>query len=160
MTKIIQLSKGQVALVDDWRYEELNQWGWSAQWDEQTKSYYASRRTGTRSAQKKVYMHRHIAGTPKGLDCDHINGHTLDNQEHNLRNATRLQNMINSGPRSTNKLKQKYISPHKGGGYVVKIRRAQKNVFYKWFKHIEDAIAARDAAVQKFDGAFAYRGES
>src|SRR5262245_17085577 len=41
LMKTIKLTQGQVALVDDWRYEELNRWKWHAYWDERTQSFYA-----------------------------------------------------------------------------------------------------------------------
>lgn len=44
-----------------------------------------------------VYMHRLIAGTPKGLETDHRNGDGLDNRRANLRIATPSQNSANMG---------------------------------------------------------------
>lgn len=41
------------------------------------------------------YMHRLIAGTPPGLETDHINGDGLDNRRENLRVATASQNSAN-----------------------------------------------------------------
>lgn len=158
MTKIMQLTQGQVALVDDWRFEELSRWKWSAQWNEKTKSFYAVRTEGSRLSQKKVYMHRQVANTPHGMECDHINRNTLDDQEHNLRNVTHSQNALNRGPQINNQLREKCISPH-SSGYKVRIRRDGKLLFDKWFKDLDEAIAARDAAIKDSHGEFAYRGE-
>lgn len=44
-----------------------------------------------------VYMHRLIAGTPEGMETDHVNGDGLDNRRANLRLATPSQNRANMG---------------------------------------------------------------
>jgi hypothetical protein len=157
VTKQIQLTQGQVAQVDDWRYEELSQWKWQAQWNKYTRSFYALRSEGTGLFRKHIHMHREIAHTPKGLDCDHINHDTLDCQEHNLRNATRSQNQMNSRVRSDNKLAQKGICPH-GSGYRVQVKKDGRYVFDKTFRTLDEAIAARDEAVKKFHGEYSYQG--
>ncbi len=154
--KQIPLTRGQVALVDDWHYEELSQWKWYAHWEPKTKSFYAVRMEG-KNPRREVRMHRQVAGTPKGLLCDHKNRNTLDNQEHNLRNATNSQNMMNSPCRSDNKLGEKCISRHYGG-YLVRVYKNKRSVFCKTFRTLYDAIAARDVAVSQFHGEYSYQG--
>ena len=154
--KIIELTQGQVALVDDWRYEELSRWKWFARWDPHTKSFYAARKEGW--PQRTIQMHRQIMNTPDGVLCDHVNHNTLDNQEHNLRNATQSQNQMNGRVRSNNKLGQKCISPHHTG-YLVRVMKDGERVFSKTFHTLDEAIAARDDAIRQFHGEYAYRGE-
>src|SRR6185436_7769812 len=101
MTKQIALTQGQVAIVDDWRYDELNHWKWQAHYDPRTKSYRAARMEGR--PQKRIYMSRQIMNTPDDQECDHANHNTLDNQEHNLRNATHVNNSQNRMMFSNNK---------------------------------------------------------
>lgn len=153
--KTIILTKGQIALVDDWRYEELNQWKWSAMWNKHTKSFYAVRTED----KKSILMHRQIMSTPKELQCDHRNHNTLDNQEHNLRNTTNSENNMNTHARSDNRLGQRCIKAH-GSGYQVRISKNKAYVFCKTFRSINDAIAARDAAIKQFHGEYAYHEES
>ena len=155
MTKQIALTQGQVALVDDWRYEELNQWEWYAQWNKATRSFYAMRREGKRPFQQMIQMHRQIMNTPKGMECDHRNHDTLDYQEHNLRNVTHSQNMMNTGVRSDNQLGEKdvWLSRNR---YRVTVTKDGARVFDKSFPTLEEAIAARDAAIKKHHGEFAY----
>jgi hypothetical protein len=159
MTKTIQLTQGQVALVDDWRYEELSQWNWQAHWNKGTRSFYAERTEGKRPFRKSIQMHRQIMNTPKTMQCDHIDHNTLDNQEHNLRNATYSQNQMNSHIRVDNKLNERCINV-RPNGYLVQIKAGGKYVFTKIYGTLDEAIAARDAAIQEFHGDFAYRGES
>lgn len=45
---------------------------------------------------RTVGLHRVIAGTPKGLVTDHINGNTYDNRRANLRHATYGENRKNT----------------------------------------------------------------
>ena len=156
--KIIELTQGQVALVDDWRYEELSRWKWFAQWNPKTKSFYAVRTEGKKPFRRAIQMHRQIMNTPKGLQCDHINHNTLDNQEHNLRNVTLSQNQMNGRVRSNNKLGQKYISPHRKL-YRARIRIDGKYVLSAYFQTLDEALAARDEAIRRWHGEYAYRGE-
>lgn len=148
----ISLTQGQVAVVDDWRYEELSQWKWHAYWDPHTQSFYATRNVRGST----VSMHRQIMNTPKGMICDHINHDTLDNQEHNLRNVTYSQNALNARPKRKNKLNQKNICIHKNG-FRVRVTLKGKMVFSKYFGSLHDALAARDTAVEQFHGEYAYQ---
>lgn len=100
-------------------------------------------------------MHRQIMNTPKNMKCDHINHNTLDNQEHNLRNATNSQNGMNARASSNNQLGQKCISPYPRG-YRVVVRKDGEDVFNKTFRTLDKAITARDEAVKKYHGEFAY----
>lgn len=100
--KSIQLTHGQVTLVDDADFEWLNQWTWHAHIAKGSAKYYAcrfpSRKLGPR---KMIHMAALIMGESVGLP-DHINGNGLDNQRHNLRLATHSQNGMNSKVASNN----------------------------------------------------------
>jgi len=86
MTKEIQLTKGQVALVDDEDYEKLSTTKWRA------VSYgYAISIDG----EKGLLMHRVIMNAKKGEIVDHKNHNTSDNRKENLRIVTHAQNMMN-----------------------------------------------------------------
>lgn len=97
--KTINLTQGQVALVDDEDYEWLSQHKWYARWSRHTSSFYALRgvlkNEGERG--KSIYMVREILGFKQGDNhqSDHRNHNTLDNQRHNLRGCTHQQNMQN-----------------------------------------------------------------
>lgn len=155
--KEIQLTQGQVALVDDEDFEYLNQWRWCIRWSKNTQSYYAMR-TEYKPFQKTIYMHRVIVNTPKGLECDHINHDTLDNQKHNLRNITHSQNMMNRRTQSNNKLGVKGVFKY-GSVFRAQVRKDGKIVFDKTFTALGDAIVAHDDAIKKYHGEFTYQPE-
>ena len=95
MTKEIPLTQGKVALVDDEDYPELSKYNWYA--DKIGNSFYAVRMAPKHPLENRstILMHRVIAGTPSGLDTDHINGDGLDNRKENLRIVTHRKNLQN-----------------------------------------------------------------
>lgn len=98
--KEIPLTKGCVALVDDADYERLMQHKWHA---------FVSR-SGPRAVRNapmikgirgpRIYMSRQIVDAPKGMDVDHRDHNTLNDQRANLRVCTRSQNMGNTRKRA------------------------------------------------------------
>jgi len=96
--KVIYLTQGQFALVDDEDYEWLNQWKWYAAWYPCTKSYYAQRaESKPGGGECTVRMHRLILGLRHGdkREVDHIHHDTLDNRRSQLRIVTHQQNAFN-----------------------------------------------------------------
>lgn len=89
MAKTIPLTQGKVAIVDDCDYAELSKYKWCFH------KRYAIRNVKANGKCKQVYMHRVIAGTPDGMETDHVNGDSLDNRRCNLRWATTAQNQAN-----------------------------------------------------------------
>jgi len=104
--KLIKLSKGYFAKVDDESYDYLNQWKWHYQpMISQGRAIggYAQRWTYIRHPVDReyikkvaVHMHRLVLNAPDDLIVDHINGDGVDNQKANLRLATTLQNCRNT----------------------------------------------------------------
>ena len=156
MTKKIKLTQGQYALVSDHRYEELNQWKWYAKWNENTKSYYAVRNVGRSPHQHQVHMSRQIMNTPNDLIADHINGDTLDNQDHNLRNVTYSQSAINRGKRK-NKTGHKNIRASSHGTFAVTLKAGGKT-FFKSVKTLGEAVSLRDKMRKEIQGEYVRRG--
>lgn len=94
--KLIPLSQGQFAQVDDDIYRFLIHWKWSAKYDKHTKTYYAFRAFWVNKKCYQVLMHRFIFGqTNPKIKIDHIDHNGLNNQEHNLREGNNQQNAFN-----------------------------------------------------------------
>lgn len=91
--KLIYLSQGQVAKVDDADFDWLSKWKWCAKYDPTQSKYYAVRWQGKSG---NLSMARAILGAVDSpLQVDHRNGDSLDNRRENLRLATPSQNTAN-----------------------------------------------------------------
>ena len=96
--KTIELTRGQVAIVDDEDYEWLNQWKWFAQYTPHTRTYYAARNTPKgKGKQTVLIMARVICGLKRGnkREVDHKNHKSLDNRKVNLRICSHQENSCN-----------------------------------------------------------------
>ena len=97
--RLIPLTQGKFAKVDDADYQELISYNWIFNNGYAFRHLSLDRSTGKRS---RIMMHRQLMNTPKGMDTDHINRDRLDNRRSNLRVCTRSQNMANKGLKSNN----------------------------------------------------------
>jgi len=86
--KLLNLTKGKQAKVDDEDFEMLSEIRWRASnhgHTDRCDKFYA-RNDGV------GYMHRYLMACPKDMVVDHVNGDGLDNQKSNLRLLTRGEN--------------------------------------------------------------------
>lgn len=150
--KLLPLTLGMFAKVDDADYEELSKRKWHAHKSDET--YYAATVTNGRGC---TLLHRILMGKPeKGMCVDHANRDSLDNQRANLRFCTRSQNNINrrtrrtiGGLRGTSKLSGNRVKP-----WVAEIYHEGKKVRLGTFTTAEEAHEAYAAASKKYHGAF------
>lgn len=70
MTKLIFLTTGHAAVVDDDDYVWLSHWKWRL-----SINGYAVRSSGNGKA---IFMHREVNKTPIGFETDHVNRNKLD----------------------------------------------------------------------------------
>src|SRR6185437_652281 len=118
-TRLIPLTQGQFAIVDDSDFEWVSQWTWQAQWNPQTRSFYAIRTSSVANGKRPttLRMHREILGLSLGDPrlADHIkSGDTLNNSRSNLRIATNFQNQHNRRRRRDSSSGFKGVTPYQG----------------------------------------------
>lgn len=95
--KLIPLTQGQYAMVDDEDYDHLMQWKWYAKKSKKRKQTYAAR------SEKTILMHRIVCKANKGELVDHKDHNGLNNQKINLRKCTTSQNCANRIPSGSSK---------------------------------------------------------
>jgi hypothetical protein len=157
MTKLIKLTQGQFAIVDDKNFEWLNQWKWFAQ--KNKKTFYACRNLPTTRDGKrpKVWMHRLILNiSDNNIIGDHRDRNGLNNIESNLRVADDLQSTTNRGKFKNSSSIYIGVSCDKDKyGWIAQIQKNKKKMYLGYFKNeIDAAKAYNDAAIRMF-GEFA-----
>lgn len=147
--KVIELDKGQAAIVDDEDFESLAQYRWFF-----SRKGYVTRRITKDGKRILLMMHRVIMGATHDQQVDHKNMNRLDNRRENLRFATRSQNGANSKARSSNRLGIKGVCA-RHGKFTAQINSMGKNTHLGTFDTAEEASAAYFSAAVKLHGEFA-----
>lgn len=153
--KIIPLTQGKEALVDDKDYDRLSQWKWYAH--RRSDFWYAERQVRvTPNKQRALKMHREIMLTPKGMMTDHINHDGLDNRRANLRVCSHAQNMQNSRSAKNSSSLYKGVSfDKKSGKWDVRIHIDGGQCFLGRFHCELDAAEVYDNKAREEYGEFA-----
>lgn len=141
--KIIPLTKGKHAMVDDRDHKRLSKHKWSACFS--GWGYYAVRM----EAGRRIYMHREIMKTPKGKETDHLNGDGLDNRRKNLRVCTRSENGSNRPYLASNNTSGStgVTFYRRTGKWMAQMKRGKRNICLGYFDKKADAIKARVKAL-------------
>lgn len=153
--KLIKLTKGKFAKVDDSNFDYLNQWKWHiSAYGYATRTTYSGHGHKTRKV-IVIYMHRLILNVQKGMEVDHINYNPLDNRRSNIRIVTRSQNMMNR------KLLKNNTSGFKGVSWNKRIRRwsveltfNQKKIHIGHYQDIKIAAKKYDEKAKELFGEY------
>lgn len=150
--KLIPLTQGKFAMVDDCNYDWLMQWRWYANKGRSDKTFYA-RRNGTVNGKRiTILMHREILGATKDAMIDHIDHNGLNCLMENLRPCTQQENMKNISPRG----KSKYLGVScKRNIFIAQICTSGEVLYLGSFKIEEEAAKRYDVAAAFFHGEFA-----
>jgi hypothetical protein len=151
--KIIELTKGQTAIVCDCHYETVSGEKWRACrcWK---KLVYAVRSIMVDGKKKVILMHSVINNTPPGMFTDHINGNPLDNRCCNLRSVTVQQNNLNKGKYSNNTSGFKGVTKTRNK-WQAKLKIDGKDKYLGSFDSPEEAAIAHDIGARKYHGEYA-----
>lgn len=142
--KLIYITGGKVAKVDDLDFDSLN-----------SRKWFLSRgyATSCEGPVKKMKMHQVILGKRYGFEIDHIDGDRMNNCRDNLRFGTHAKNMRNLPPRKWLKFKGVGIN---GTGWSARIRWSGGNAFHLGTFSTEEAAArAYDRKAHQLDPEFA-----
>lgn len=153
MSKLIQLTQGKVAIVDDEDFENLNKNKWYY------SKGYAGRKNKIKGPDygKLIYMHREVMDAPEGKQVDHKNHKKLDNRKENLRICSNAENNWNKSFTKRNKIGEKgvwYIKNDNKYGAMIK-----KNGVTYWigsFQTKEEAAAKYREKAKELHGEFVY----
>jgi hypothetical protein len=148
-TRMVPLTQGMYAKVDEGEYDRLAQNAWVY-----TAHGYAARKP---NQSELIPMHREIMSTPPGMVADHINGNRLDNRRANLRNCTHAENCRNRGAhvrQKTSQYKGVYRDKSADRWYAC-ARFNKKRYWLGTFYSEEEAARAYDAKAKELYGDFA-----
>lgn len=153
---LIELTKGQVAIIDDEDYQLIAKHRWHAN-EYRPKLFRAVARTSRKEGHKSIYMHRLLLGvTDVNTHVDHIDGNPLNNRRNNLRICTNHQNRYNSKTPSTNTTGYKGVYLNKyNGRYYAYISSNNIRTSLGGYSSPEDAYAAYCKAAHEMHGVFA-----
>lgn len=157
MIRVIELTQGQIALVDEEDFERVSQRKWYAKWDKRKNNFYAvTNLRNDEGARKTVSMNNYIMQTPEGMKTDHIYGYaTLDNRRANLRVCTSAENLQNTGKYNTNTSGFKGVSWHKSHKkWVAQIQVNNKKIHLGYFNSPEEAHAVYCRFALELHGTF------
>lgn len=148
--KLIPLTQGKFAMVDDADYDWLNHYKWYAH--RRRKAFYAGRHVQGR----EVSMHQIVAAVMGIFRADHADRNGLNNQRHNLRPATGSQQGANRGLGMNNTSGFRGVSWWTTGKrWHAQICKDKKIRHLGYFNTAEEAARAYDSAASELHGEFA-----
>lgn len=157
----VPLSRGKVALVSPEDAPRVLAHKWSYHTGTKGKGY-ACRNLRVVLAngaikQRTMLLHRFVIDAAPDVEIDHVDGDGLNCQRHNLRVATRAQNVANTGPRRNGRMAYKgvYFRSDRNR-YRAEITIDGKRRDLGTYPTAAQAAVAYDAAAYAAWGEFAY----
>lgn len=147
----VPLGNGKQAIVDASDVELVAGVNWCISF----RGYAVRSQRDQQGIKRTIYMHRVIAGTPSGMETDHISMDRLDNRSSNLRVATTSENGFNRCATVKNKSGFKGVSwDTRRGKWVAQIAVNGKRSSLGYFDIVEEAATAYAIASAKMHGEF------
>lgn len=146
---------GKFVLLSDQDYKWINQWTWHVDW----RGYAIRNVWIIENGMKKcitIQMHALINQTPKGFDTDHKNRNRLDNQRHNLRTATEVDNARNQGKKSKKNRYKGVYTQALSGRFIVMCSIHKRNECWGTYDTEDFAAHVHDYVANKYHGDYAY----
>ena len=108
---------------------------------------------------KVIFQHRLIMQCDDNQEVDHINHVTYDNRRSNLRIVTSSQNKMNTKTRKSN-TGVRGVYQTKNFKFNVMISVNKKRLYLGTFDNLEDAIAVRKQAEDKYYGEYSFNNSN
>ena len=151
---IMYTTKGEQFLVDLDDFEKVNKYYWGKDNDG-----YFVHGFKINGKNKKIRLHRFIMNCPDNMVVDHIHGKEsrFDNRKENLRLATVSENGMNRDLGKNNTSGVTGVTWHKQlKKWIVRIQVAGKRISLGTFDNLDNAIAVRKQAEEKYFGEWSY----
>lgn len=156
--KLIELTQGRVAIVDNEDFAWLSKWKWHC--TRIGKIGYAARNTfgpNRRTIRMHVVIMKRHKRWKRGKEVDHIDTCGCNNRKVNLRLATRNEQGANGGLQSNNTSGVTGVNWDKASGkWRAQIRVNGKQIHLGRFVDLDKAIARRRKAEIKYFGEYRY----
>ena len=148
-SRMIPLSRGEFAIVDEDQYESLSKTTWN---------YNRGYAVNNKIIGAETFMHRVIMNvTDRDVIVDHKNRYPLDNRRQNLRECTFLQNTYNTRPQENSTSKYKGVCWNtRAGKWIVSISPKNRKLHIGFFTSEILAAQAYDLKAKELFGEFAY----
>lgn len=155
--KLLKLTQGKYAQVDDTDFDHLNQWKWYLKGGYATRQEHFGMVDG-KQKQRTILLHRFIMREPIGLEIDHRDLDRLNCQRSNLRPATRKQNQANRPAQCNNTSGFKGVIWSKANKkWRANLTHMGKKIYLGYFNTPEEASDAYYLGAIKYHGEFARR---
>jgi hypothetical protein len=153
--KLIPITQGKFAMVDDEDYDRLAGMSWIVHKKPHGATYAVNTYKKVNGKRGSIAMQRFIMNEfDKSVFIDHINRDPLDNRKENLRRCTRSQNCMNR--RRANGKRFKGVFKSKCGKYFSSwISANGRKTYLGMVKNEEVAAVMYDMAAIIFHGEFA-----
>lgn len=152
MTKLIRLTRGYSAIVDDSDHAAVAQYRWHARVDNHVV-YAARNAKKDGGGYSTLRLHTFLTGWSR---VDHIDGDGLNNRRSNLRPASALENNQNTQKRAAAYSQYKGVSWCKREGrWFAQIQCQRQHQHLGYYPTEVEAALAYDAAARELFGEFA-----
>ena len=154
----VPLTRGYTAVIDAVDVSRVAEWSWASYVDRcasgEIRNVYACRSVSD-GKKHTILMHRWLVEAAENVDVDHEDSNGLNNRRHNLRQASRAQNMHNSRGHRDSMSGVKGVSWNKNRAkWHSQIMVNGQKFHLGYFVRLEDAAAAYASASAKHHGEF------